>query len=640
MRASKVGWGDSALSVQVDFGSHDADFELHRHEDVTKIKRELSDFLDLDASTSLLFSTASATPKPAVHNAKKDISHQFLDTPILPPDVPGIEILGPATPPGFLLKCKKCTTKGTVSVSQGSFTIGSRDITSDVLGTASSIVKFLHSGFVKFEITGLAAHIELESSIPAGVPVDLVTISLPVIGLTPFRMYYRLRFFIARVHALKELLVSCSLFSEVHCLITNICLRMYMLTPSPSTEIPGIAAVGPLFKYTIIFGAETQKNMNFTYGFNITAASKQSVVLNIGDIEKSSSNGFSETSLSGLPFESNTETIDLKLSLSLRPQLLLAINLFKGRGNIGAGFFFDIPKLSANISTKEGVNAQCENPQNASKPTSGKRLHIEPEVGLDVGVELELDVDLGPLPLPATTLSHIIFSTPFPLPTACSSLKAGTRSHGAVAATSATVSPKTTTRDPISTTRRSDGTGGQSIAYPSGLIGFNATMPSGRIGSIVATPTPYATIVGLSLSAATSSEGEASAAANPISVPTTCPQAETLPAAYQVVASIVDDLADSFPNLTPLIPAVKGINARTATAYGLPIASSLELDIILPRSLPETTKAVGPGSRGDTTQPSPAVSNSAPGKRGGSRLSGLMKMQSLIGIYSFSFFLL
>ena len=189
MRALNVGWGDSALSIRVDFGKHDADFELHHDEDATKSKRHLPDSLNLDAPTSHSFPRVSATPNPAVHSTKKDISHDFLDTPILPPDIPGIDILGPATPPGFLLKCKKCTTKGAVSVSQGSFTIGSRDLTSDFLGTANDIVDFLHSGFVKLETSGLAAHIELESSIPAGVPVNLVTISLPVISLTPFRTY-------------------------------------------------------------------------------------------------------------------------------------------------------------------------------------------------------------------------------------------------------------------------------------------------------------------------------------------------------------------------------------------------------------------------------------------------------------------
>ena len=412
-----------------------------------------------------------------------------------------------------------------------------------------------------------------------------------------------------------------------------------MLTPSSSTEIPGIAAVGPIFKYSIIFGAETHKNMNFTYGFDIKAAPKQSIVLNIGDLEKSSSNGFSETSVSALPFESNTDTIDINLAISLRPQLLLGIELFKGLGNIGAGFFFDIPKLSANISTKEGVNAQCKKPQDDGKITSGKRLHIEPEVVLDVGVELEIDLNLGPVL--AQTLSHTIFSTPFPLPTACSSLKAVTRSSAAVAATSATVSPKTTTRESGSTTDRSDGTGGQSIAYPSGVIGLNATIPPGMIGSVAPIPKPQATIVGLSLSAATFPQGEASAAANAISVSTPCPQAETRPAAFGVVASIVDDLADSFPNLTPLIPAVKGINAQAATAYELPIPSSIGLDIILARSLPETTEVVGSESQGDSTQPTAAASSSAPVQGGSSRKpSGLMTMQSLIGVCCLWIFLL
>ena len=189
MRASKVFWGDSALSIQVDFGSHNAAFELHRHEDMTKIKRDLSSSLNLGRPTSRSFPRSSATPNPAVHSAKKDISHEFLDTPILPPDIPGIEILGPATPPGFLLKCKNCTTKGTVSVSQGSFTVGSKNPTSDFLGELGDIFDSPVSGFLKLETTGLAAHIELESSIPAGFPVNLVTISLPEIGLTPFRMY-------------------------------------------------------------------------------------------------------------------------------------------------------------------------------------------------------------------------------------------------------------------------------------------------------------------------------------------------------------------------------------------------------------------------------------------------------------------
>ena len=189
MRASKAAWADSALSIQVDFGSHNADFELHRHNETTKFKRDLSSSLNFDGPTSLSFPRSSATPNPEVQSAKKDVAHEFLDTPILPPDIPSIEILGPATPPGFLLKCKNCTTKGTVSVSQGSFTIGSNDLTSGFLGGLGDILDIPVSGFLKLETTGLAAHIELESSIPAGFPVNLVTISLPEIGLTPFRTY-------------------------------------------------------------------------------------------------------------------------------------------------------------------------------------------------------------------------------------------------------------------------------------------------------------------------------------------------------------------------------------------------------------------------------------------------------------------
>ena len=231
--------------------------------------------------------------------------------------------------------------------------------------------------------------------------------------------------------------------------------------------------------------------MNFTYGFNLTTAPKDSVTINFGDPGNSSTQGFSQTSITDLPFRSNADEVDLSLDISLRPQLLLGILLFGDHDHAGAGFFFDVPRLSANISTKKGVNSDCEKDQNAD--ASSKGLLIEPEIELDVGVELEAELDISKLPLPLEkTKEHTLFSTSYPLPTACSRIDEVTQSYDQ---DEMTASSTTGLKGPVASTGRyyASGTPSTSYAYSSDSLGATSVAGATGVGTAVAESYPIAT---------------------------------------------------------------------------------------------------------------------------------------------------
>ena len=143
-------------------------------------------------------------------------------------------------------------------------------------------------------------------------------------------------------------------------------------------------------------------------------------------------NGFENTAITALPFQSAQGDIELTVSAALSPQLLLTV-AFGDVGNVGAGLFLDIPKVSATISQQSHVNEKCEAPQGTNAADQflfDSLMHIDPSVDLDAGVLADVDVDFKDVYTVAYTTQHTIFNTSFPLPTACLSYDTGANTYG------------------------------------------------------------------------------------------------------------------------------------------------------------------------------------------------------------------
>lgn len=132
-------WKDVFQSVTVDFGGSGADFEVRRHDQLRKRQDSTAPAAPSSAgaaaSTRISFPIPPpSSPTPAEHDAHGNVSFHYLDTLIIPPDFPhpgNVSLHGPLVPQGFTIKCKNCTTQGTIDLLQGSFTMNQKNSSSN-----------------------------------------------------------------------------------------------------------------------------------------------------------------------------------------------------------------------------------------------------------------------------------------------------------------------------------------------------------------------------------------------------------------------------------------------------------------------------------------------------------------------------
>lgn len=253
----KFGYTDNALELR-------GEKTLEKRD--TSLLGKFNGFLDRGASSLLAEAAPLATATPS-SKVRKDVDHQLIDVPLIPPDVSQIALLDDLPmPSSYLPKCRNCSTTGSFDIIHGSLSIKAGS------GSLDNLVHSLDSGSFTLQANNLGAHIDLSSSIPASTSLDLHTISLPEIPLTPF-------------------------------------------------QIPGIAAVGPIFKPSIVFGAKTTEQLDFSYCFDAIVPKEASITLDPANLGKSSPKGFSEARIDALPFHTNASDMDLELSISFRPNL-------------------------------------------------------------------------------------------------------------------------------------------------------------------------------------------------------------------------------------------------------------------------------------------------------------------------------
>ncbi|KAL8924894.1 MAG: hypothetical protein Q9208_003777 [Pyrenodesmia sp. 3 TL-2023] len=392
-------WKDSIHNININFGKSSEEYLVSGR---GKFQRRQAP----SAPESTVVATAAATSTveidfpappsstPTETSAQQDLSFQWIDTPLLPPSFPGVDSLSlnaPAVPQGVTISCKNCTVTGSIDITQAS--ISGNATSSDNSGD-DDLFDWDRGSFT-FEANGFFAHIHLEATVQATADLKTFTAPLPTIGI-------------------------------------------------PGFSIPGIGAVGPIFKPAIVLGAQIGSELEFGYGFNLTIPDNSSVILDLGEPKNSSINGFPDSQITPLPFTASVENVALTISASFRPELLLGASIL--RSTLGAGVFFNLPTISATVSQVAQVNDLCEPipdvlaPNNATsaivdgvlEEVFGSLTHIESNVELGVGVLAQAEVGVVDVEAVFT-----VFNTSYPGPTACLSFDGEQGTLGPVAATEA-----------------------------------------------------------------------------------------------------------------------------------------------------------------------------------------------------------
>ncbi|KAL9608316.1 MAG: hypothetical protein Q9167_006837 [Letrouitia subvulpina] len=398
----------------------DEDYNVRTH----SRKQKRQDAVSTTSEPSVVISfpvppSASATAEP--EGTPKDIGFNYTDTTILPPQFPGADniniegvfvlplfphlqlLIREPSPPGVSFKCKNCTLSGTIDLTGGAFSVQSNEST--------GVMDFLDDGYIELQANNLAAYMEFESNVQPSDGREF-TIPFPEIGI-------------------------------------------------PGFQIPGIGVVGPIFNPRVAIGAQISAQLDFTYGFQLTVClyliafksvpvvvdapgagmvpNNSSIIIAVGaPTENSSIQGFPDTKIEALPFQSSVQSVALTIYAAFSPQLLLGISLFEDVANAGAGVFFTLPRVSATVSQVTQVNSKCEPANNST----GKDLlddffdgltHIEPKVELGFGLIAEASLDVDIIRAGAETI-YTVANTSFPLPTACYSFDTNEKTFGPVTA--------------------------------------------------------------------------------------------------------------------------------------------------------------------------------------------------------------
>ena len=304
----------------------------------------------------------------------------------MPPDFPEADassLNAPVIPVGLTMTCNNCSLGGSIDVNFANFSTG------DSNDTTTKIYDFIEEGTVEFAMTDIAAHMELESTVEASASLDIYKAPFPDIPLTEF-------------------------------------------------YIPEIATVGPVLRPALSIGVQVSTQFNFSYGFDLRLPGTASITLDIRNPGNSSVVGFQNPQLSALPFQSQIDNVNLTISVGFSPQLLLTANVLGKDGDISAGAFLDLPKLTATFSQVDHVDDKC-NPTNDTDTykefLTNSLTNIVPSVELGVGVLADARVDIPNLVVEDKDVVVPITSTGFPLPTACLSFDKAKKTYAAAAAT-------------------------------------------------------------------------------------------------------------------------------------------------------------------------------------------------------------
>ncbi|KAK6599099.1 hypothetical protein H4I96_08303 [Botrytis cinerea] len=387
----RIEWSDAYDTMEVKFGMGKYDSSALRiHND---LRKRITSSVSVSSSETVSFPSApSATPTSdtSVHDIGYSVPAGF--------NLGSFATSNDGVGGSLSIGCSNCSIEGSIEMTQGVFNVSNSSL------DTKKAVNFVENGYFDMVVNGFGAHIEIDTAV-AGTFTETYIMNLMTLAL-------------------------------------------------PGFQIPDIAAIGPMWVPAIQGSIGVSKNLNFTYGFDVSAPDNSSIRLNIGNLTESTSSGFSDSSITALPLTAIDSSISLTLSLALHSQILLGVNILSGDGSIAAGAFLDLPALSVTISELTSVDENCNPAQSSSSSVKdldyfSSLTNIVPQadiaIGLQAGIQLTVP-DLHFVENVGTTAT--LAGTSMLLPTQCMSFDGGKKEFvtpGATGSSSSSSSSSTGT---------------------------------------------------------------------------------------------------------------------------------------------------------------------------------------------------
>ncbi|KAF2711410.1 hypothetical protein K504DRAFT_532002 [Pleomassaria siparia CBS 279.74] len=341
-------WKDAFKRFDITFGYTADDHLFRRHSDFERIRRRQ----DFDIPTD--------TPEDVISQSF-DVSLSLIDAPFgLPAFVTDL-VPFPSIP--IDLRCKECSTTGTVVLTQGAININLTEI-ADIVPDNES---FITGGFFELAANDLSAHIEL---IAKPIHSDKFTVSLPGVPIQGF-------------------------------------------------VIPGIGEAGVTFDHSLEVSYDITESIEVTYGFEVVVPSPSTIRLELTDFAKSSVVGFADTKLTPLPFNANITDINILLGAAYLPNIPIGFKfLDQLTAQVKVGM--DLPRLDLRLTTRDGVDEQCKPVVDLPGVFSELGPLVLAEANVSVSLDVAADFKFLLLPLvPAFDPAVNIFETTFQLLPSC-----------------------------------------------------------------------------------------------------------------------------------------------------------------------------------------------------------------------------
>ncbi|KAF2710265.1 hypothetical protein K504DRAFT_501537 [Pleomassaria siparia CBS 279.74] len=356
-------WHDSFDTKRITFGHTSDTHTFYRHD---RLSRRLTEIVSASGALKSAASTLIPTSTPSPTSLSIDLNHELENMTFPLPSG------RPTLPPPGTIGCKKCGIKGTLVLSHGEFELVSGSELFTQFMDSDQDMDFVKRGFIKLELNGFEASVLL-SVVPTtnvNFTYDLFTIS------------------------------------------------------TAGFQIPGIGAVGVLFRPQLLFDLAVSQNVEFTWGFKVSVPDKSGLLVDLGNFNGSGVEGFDDISIEALPFNTNVSDIKLSMQAGLRPTIPIGLKLFGEKLGLTGGPFLNLPFINTTIDqlATSDFNAKCEKGEgSASFTESFKNLtHITSDLNMGVGFEFKAIANLpGSLSDHEKSFNHSIWSKSSSLPTAC-----------------------------------------------------------------------------------------------------------------------------------------------------------------------------------------------------------------------------
>ncbi|KAH7069770.1 hypothetical protein BKA63DRAFT_88561 [Paraphoma chrysanthemicola] len=237
--------------------------------------------------------------------------------------------------------CKNCSTFGTLDFSFASFVWDPPDI-EDVADLELSIGDFLDGGEITVDANRMGARVELLINVTGNDTLDVPLFVAPLLY---------------------------------------------------GIAIKGIGAVGLLYAPTVHVEFALNGSITFAYGFEINVPDKSRLFIDMTDPKNSTTQGFSETSVTEIPFQASVDVNQAIIDVSLRHQIQAGFFFDFDSATLGIGVYLDLPKYRAEFEKVEGVDENCAAlavSQSENKGLAQQLLtnayNITPSVNWQVGI--------------------------------------------------------------------------------------------------------------------------------------------------------------------------------------------------------------------------------------------------------------